>query len=143
MFFRLVKNLTAILPDFFCRALVADFSCSAGVGGFWTDQLDCHTLFSVNKETSLGDTTVAQINWVLHCESCLEAPETPTDITERPSTDQQLHEFFQPFSHLHKSNESASYFGHCQQTWSSATTEPQHKINLSLSVSSSRGSQGF
>ena len=81
-----------------------------------TNQLDYHTLFSVEKDTLLADTTTAQINWILYYKSCLEAPAAPTNISELAESNQQLHEFFQPFSHLYKLNKSASYFRHCQQT---------------------------
>ena len=79
-----------------------------------TNQLDYHTLFSIDKAKLLNDTTIAQINWILYYESCLEAPEAPKNINEQTSPNQQLHEFFRPFSHLYKSNKSASYYRHCQ-----------------------------
>ena len=78
-----------------------------------TDQLDYRALFSIDKTKLLSDTTTAQINWILYYESCLQAPEAPTDLSKKSTSSQQLHEFFRPFSHLYKTNKSASSYRHC------------------------------
>ena len=78
-----------------------------------TNQLDYQTLFTIDKDKLLNDTTDAQINWILYYESCLEAPESPTTISEPTQPNQQLHEFFRPFSHKYKTNKSPSYYRNC------------------------------
>ena len=78
-----------------------------------TDQTDYRTLFSIDKAKLLADTNTAQINWILYYESCLHSPEAPTELSERLTSSQQLHELFRPFSHLYKTNKSASSYRHC------------------------------
>ena len=78
-----------------------------------TNQADYETLFSIDKDNLLIDTKEAQINWILYYESCLEAPPSPTNISEPAEPNQQLHDFFRPFSHLYKSYKSPSSFSHC------------------------------